>query len=159
MNIPKMDPSKAFRTLKSEVDHLFDRFVERPIGAAIGQVIPTLDIHETDNALIVRADLPGMDLPQIDVSVTETTLTLRGEKICDCAGDGTICHLHERSSGTFSRTISLPVAVKAEGVRADYRRGVLEITLPNKEQTQTRRVPITSADTPSSCGEGGCGCS
>jgi len=146
MNMPRFEPSRAIRSLRSEVDQLFDRFVERPIGAMTGHVIPTIDLSETDTDLIVKADLPGMSEQEIDVSIVENTLTIRGEKTQERKEAGKRYHLVERSYGSFSRSMQLPAIVDADRIKASYRKGVLEILMPKKEQVRTRKVQIQAEE-------------
>ena len=142
MDIGKFEPGRALRTLRDEIDTLFDRFVERPIGAVMGQVRPTLDLSETDTELVVKADLPGLEEKDLDVSISTDMLTIRGEKKQPHEEAGKTYHVAERSSGSFTRSIRLPVAVNADQVRASYKNGVLEIVMPKKEQAQTKRIEI-----------------
>lgn len=147
MDLSRFEPGRALRSLRGEIDQLFDRFVERPLGAMTGHVVPTVDISETDDDVIIKADIPGMDESDLDVSIVDNTLTIRGEKKQETERSGRTHHVLERSYGSFSRAMQLPVAVDADKVRATYRKGVLEIALPKKEQTQTRRVEIHTDDT------------
>ncbi len=148
MDLSRFEPSRTLKNLRNEIDSLFDRFVERPLGAVTGQIIPTVDVTETDADVIVKADLPGMDENDLDVSIAENILTIRGEKKQEREQAGKTWHLVERSSGSFSRSIRLPAAVDPDRIQAAYRKGVLEITLPKKEQKQTRRINVTPAPEP-----------
>jgi len=137
-----MIESLNLRNLRNEVDNLFDRFVERPLGVITGQVVPVIDLYETDTDLVVRADLPGVTERDLDVSLSGQTLTLRGEKPSDRNAQGRTFHVAERSCGAFSRTVRLPVEVDAERIRASYRQGVLEVVLPKKRSAQATRINI-----------------
>jgi len=144
MELSKLEPSRALRTLRNEIDSLFDRFVERPLGVITGQIVPALDISETDTTITVKADLPGMDEQDLDVSLAGNTLTIRGEKKQEREETGRTYHTVERSYGSFSRSIRLPAAVQPDQVTADYKKGVLEIVLPKKEPAQAKKVDIKS---------------
>lgn len=142
MDRGKLDPSRALRSLRTEIDTLFDRFVERPLGAITGQVVPTLDISETDTELTIKADLPGLDQQDIDVSLSGDTLTIRGQKAQEHEEADKTHHLIERSYGSFSRSIRLPTAVQSDKVEATYKKGVLNIVLPKKEPVRADRIEI-----------------
>lgn len=142
MDLNKFEPARALKSLRHEVDSLFDRFVERPLGVITGQVIPPLDLSETDSEVIVRMDLPGMDEKEIDISIQGDVLTIRGEKKEQREESGKTYHVVERASGSFSRSVPLPVAVRVEMVRATYQKGILEVTLPKKELAQVKKIEI-----------------
>jgi HSP20 family protein len=146
MQRSRFDAGKAVRSLRDEVDTLFDRFVERPLGVIKGQVVPSVDISETDAEIHVAADLPGMDEKDMEVSVTGQTLTIRGQRKQEREETGKTCHVIERAYGSFSRSIQLPAAVKADQVQASYKKGVLKIVLPKKEILQAKRVEIKSEE-------------
>lgn len=142
MDLDKFEPGRAFRTLRNEIDTLFERFVERPIGAVTRQVVPALDVAETDVQIVVRADIPGIDQADIDISVADDVLTIRGEKKQACEEAGKTFHVTERSYGTFSRSVRLPAGVNVDNVQASYKKGVLEIILPKKEESKSKKVQI-----------------
>ncbi len=142
MDLDKFEPGRAFRTLRNEIDTLFERFVERPIGAVTRQVVPVLDVAETDVQIVVRADIPGIDQADIDISVADDVLTIRGEKKQACEEAGKTFHVAERSYGTFSRSVRLPAGVNVDNVQASYKKGVLEIILPKKEESKSKKVQI-----------------
>jgi len=103
---------------------------------------PAVDILETENELVFRADIPDVNLERIDVQVENGTLTLKGER--DIEKDDRVKGYHriERSYGAFARSFTLPDTVDAEGVRADYAHGVLTITLPKKAVTKARAIKV-----------------
>jgi HSP20 family protein len=142
MDLNKFEPARALKSLRHEVDSLFDRFVERPLGVITGQVIPPLDLSETDAEIIVRMDLPGMDEKEIDISIQNESLIIRGEKKEQREESGKTYHLVERATGSFVRSIPLPVQVRVDMVRATYQKGVLEVCLPKKELAQARKIEI-----------------
>ncbi len=142
MSFNKFEPTRALKSLRNEIDTLFDRFVERPLGVITGQVIPPLDVAETDSEIIVRMDLPGMDEKDIDISIQGDVLTIRGEKKEQREETGKIYHVTERAAGNFVRSVPLPVQVRVDMVRATYAKGILEISLPKKELAQARKIEI-----------------
>lgn len=142
MDFSRFEPSKALRNLRTDIDALFDRFVEKPLGVITGQVVPPLDIAETDTEILVRMDLPGVDEKDIEVSVQNDTLTIRGQKKESRDEPGKTWHVVERPMGPFTRTVRLPVQVRVDMVRATFKKGVLDVELPKKELAQARKIEI-----------------
>ena len=140
-----------FSDFERRIDDLFGRFLEgsvMPIGIGVmeGTFSPRMDIKETKGALMVTAELPGMDQKEIDVSVHDRVLTISGEKKVGQEENGTDYHYIERSYGCFSRSFSLPDTVETEKIGAAYKDGVLTVTLPKtaKAMEQSKRIPITA---------------
>ena len=104
--------------------------------------VPAVDIQETDHELIVKADVPDMEMKDIDVRMENGTLTLRGERKFETKKTEGGWHRLERSYGTFERAFTLPETVNAEGVKADYKNGVLTVTLPKKEIAKPRQIKV-----------------
>ena len=104
---------------------------------------PAVDIRETENALIVKADLPEVDEKDIDIRIENGTLALKGERKFekDETGKGGY-HRIERSYGTFARYFTLPETVDAEKVSAEFKNGVLTVTLPKKETAKPRTIKV-----------------
>ncbi len=146
MNIDKIEPKRALKTLRDEIDNLFDRFVERPLGVITGQVVVPLDIAETDTEIIVKSDLPGMELDDIDVSIAGDVLTIKGQKKKEIEQAGKTYHVIERSYGEFTRSIRLPAKVDVDKVKANYKNGVLEIVMPKSEPLQTKKIQIENEE-------------
>ena len=107
--------------------------------------VPPVDIKETENELVVKADVPGLEMKDIDVKLENGTLTIRGERKFEAAKDEGGWHRVERSYGTFERVFTLPDSVNPEGVKADYKNGVLTVTLPKKEVAKPRQIMVNVA--------------
>lgn len=103
---------------------------------------PAVDIYETENALVLKADVPDVDLKDIDVRVENQTLTLEGERKFDQEEEHKGFHRIERSYGSFVRSFSVPSTVDTEKVAAEYKNGVLTVTLPKKEAAKPRQVKV-----------------
>jgi len=146
MDLPRLDAGKTLRSLRDEMNTVFDRFFERPLGVITGHIVPSVDVGETGSQVVVRADLPGMDLEDIDVSVTKDLLTIRGHKKQERQESGVDFHIIERSSGSFSRSIRLPAAVDEQSVSATYKKGVLEVVLPKREPASEKKIEIQGGD-------------
>jgi HSP20 family protein len=126
------------------MDRLWDRFFsERPALDMLEKSWePTLDISETKSDLIVKAELPGIDPKEIDISLTGDTLTIKGEKQQEKEEKEENYYRIERSYGIFSRTIKLPVSVQNNKIKASYQHGVLKITLPKSEEAKQKQIKI-----------------
>jgi HSP20 family protein len=125
---------------------LFDVFHDR-FGDATqrdrGPIMPSIDVSETDREMRIRADLPGMSASDIDVSLVDDILSIRGERKVDKADETESYHVVERSRGTFLRSLRLPYSVDAESIRADFNNGVLTVTLRKcKDKERSRKVPV-----------------
>jgi HSP20 family protein len=129
----------GLRLFEDAVSRLFSEPGNRPWA-------PPVDIFETENELMLKADLPDVDTHNIGISMENGTLTLKGERKFDRDERSKGYHRLERSYGSFARSFSLPDTVDAEKVHADYKNGVLTITLPKKEIAKPRsiKVDITS---------------
>jgi HSP20 family protein len=103
---------------------------------------PNVDILETDDALIVRADVPDVKIEDIDVRVENQTLTLKGHRKFEKEENVKGYHRLERSYGEFVRSFAVPPTVDTEKVQADYKNGVLTVTLPRKESARPRQVKV-----------------
>jgi len=103
---------------------------------------PAVDIFETENEIVLKADVPAIDPNQIDIQVQNQTLTIKGERQFEKADNTKSIHRVERNYGTFARSFTVPTTVDTERVAADYKNGVLTISLPKKEAAKPRQVKI-----------------
>lgn len=130
--------------MQQEMNRLFDEFFGES-RADEGSWLPAVDVSETDNEMIIRAELPGMAQEDIELNLQENVLTLKGEKKKEEQEEQENFHRVERSYGGFSRTLTLPANVKAEQIQASFKDGVLLITLPKAEEAKTKKIAITTA--------------
>src|SRR5882724_10658996 len=107
--------------------------------------VPPVDIQETEHELILKADVPDVDMKDIDVRMENGTLTLRGERKFETHKNEGGWHRVERSYGAFERAFTLPDTVSPEGVKADYKNGVLTVSLPKKEIAKPRQIKVDVA--------------
>ena len=140
-----------FRALQAEMDDVLTRFSEVWTGdeGLMERVrIPSLDLSETDGEVQIKVDVPGMKPEEIDIEVTGNTVRISGqhteEKKEDKEEKGRTYHRIERRSGSFSRSVELPCAVKEDKVSAEYKDGVLKMTLPKSEEAKTHKVTVKS---------------
>src|SRR5262245_40165276 len=135
------DSFGGLTTLRREMDRLFERVLGREASAP-GEVEPAIEVAETPVAVIVKAQVPGVSKEHLQVNVTDTTLTLTGEVQEDTTTEEKQYHHREFHYGAFARTITLPTTVQAEHATAQLKDGVLEVTIPKREATTAKDVPI-----------------
>ena len=134
-----------FERMRREMDRLWDSFFERrPATRAKeeGAWFPSVDVSEAEGELVVKAELPGMDPKNMDISLREGVLTIKGEKKQEKEEKEEGYHLVERSYGSFTRSIRLPKEVQSEKINASYKDGVLRITLPKTEEAKKKEIKI-----------------
>jgi HSP20 family protein len=148
MTLVRWNPTKDMMRLRSEFDRLFDETMEMPAWPW-SQQTPQLaiDVAEDDSAYIVKASVPGIKADDLDVSIHDNVLTIKGElKEEEDIGDEQY-HLRERRWGSFSRSIALPSTVDADAVEASYEDGVLTLDIPKTDEVKVKRIPIREAQT------------
>lgn len=137
-------PGDAFERLRREVDDLFSRATPRVAPSGAG-VLPEINLYENANGLVLTAELPGMKLEDLELSVEGKWLTLAGERrIAPPTSERASFHRRERRPGKFRRTVELPREVDAEKIQASYRDGVLAVRLPRSAAAMPRRIEVTS---------------
>ena len=129
----------AFSNLKVFEDAV-TRWMSEPRAARPWS--PAVDVIENENELVLKADLPDVDLKDIDVRVENQTLTLKGDRKFDNEQKNGGYHRIERNYGTFMRSFTLPSSVENDKVSADYKNGVLTVTLPKKEAAKPKQVKV-----------------
>jgi HSP20 family protein len=138
----RRDPVLAVR---EEVEDLLSRiWGDEGDGWLVGRYSPSLDLAETDSTVEVRLDLPGAKPEEIDIQLSGNVLTVSGERKEEKEEKGRTFHRVERREGGFSRSISLPCAVEEEKVQAQYRDGVLSITMPKTEKAKAKKIKVKS---------------
>ena len=128
--------------LRKEMNRLFDVYhpVERlPFGTG---VFPPVNVYMDHDAVHVTSELPGMDPAEIDISVRGDNLVLKGERKAESESAAVSHHRRERRSGSFNRVITLPERVDAENVSAEYKDGMLKITLPKQEEVKPKQIVV-----------------
>jgi len=138
-------PFRELDRMRSEMDRLWDTFFEgRPnrIDEKMGGWLPSVDVSETKNDVVVKAELPGMDPKDIDLSLSDGHLIIKGEKKQEKEEKDEDYHFIERSYGSFVRSVHLPKEVKHDKVSASYKDGVLKIVFPKSEEAKTKEIKI-----------------
>jgi HSP20 family protein len=140
MSITHTDPLSGLRLFEDA----FTRLLSEPRAGRPWS--PAVDIFETEDDLVLKADVPEVELKDIDVRVENQTLSLSGERKFERDEAGKGYHRIERSYGQFTRSFSIPSAVDTERVSAEYRNGVLTVKLPKKEAAKPRQVKVEVKD-------------
>lgn len=131
----ELDEVPGFRLFQDTVSRMLSEPAARPWT-------PSVDILETENELVLKADLPEVNPNNVEIQLENGTLTLKGERKFEQQKNGKGYHRIERSYGSFVRAFSLPDTVDAEKVKADYKAGVLTVTLPKKEVAKPKSVKV-----------------
>ncbi|MDE3165969.1 MAG: Hsp20/alpha crystallin family protein [Acidobacteriota bacterium] len=136
MSLSHYDPLAGLR----QFEDAFTRFFNEP--QTNRPWAPAVDIYETDNELVLKADLPDVELKDLDVRVENQTLTITGERKFDRKENAKGYHRVERSYGTFARSFAVPSAFDTEKIGASFKNGVLSVTLPKKEAAKPRQIKV-----------------
>jgi HSP20 family protein len=146
MTIVRWEPLREFSTLQNEMNRLFDTVFDTPAPGGNGKTLrrwmPAMDLVESGDHFVLRADLPGLSEEDVKIELEDTTLTISGERKAEHESNGEGYYRLERASGSFSRTLQLPKGIDAEAVTASFDRGVLEVRIPKPEERKPRRIEI-----------------
>jgi HSP20 family protein len=143
MAITKYDPFRDFEDFPAGLrlfQDTLNRFLSEP--ATQRPWTPSVDVLETENELVLKADLPDVSLKEIEIQIENGTLSLKGERKFEREQNGVGYHRIERSYGTFARYFSVPDTVDTDKVKADYKNGVLTVTLPKKEVAKPKSIKV-----------------
>ncbi|MER3446704.1 MAG: molecular chaperone [Candidatus Dadabacteria bacterium] len=136
------NPWRDFSSLQERINRVFDETLRGLYPSEIGMWTPAVDIHENDDSYIVKADLPGINKDDIQIDLKDSTLTIRGEKRFEEKVSRDDYLRIERAYGTFVRSFTLPQSVDADKIQAKYKDGVLELTIPKKEEAKPKQIQI-----------------
>ena len=146
MELVRWEPFDGMSRLNSRIKDLFDESVGRARtlpSATAGAWLPPVDILESKDAYLIRAELPGIKKEDFNLEVNDGTLTLSGERKSEGLTNGVEYHRTERVHGRFSRSFYLPQTVKQDGIKATYRDGILEIHVPKAEEAKPLQISIS----------------
>jgi HSP20 family protein len=135
-----------FSDLQDDINRLLDVSLGRFAGPGAVVWAPSLDIYEDKDALVVKADVPGLKEEDVDISIQGNTLTLRGERKQESEVKEKGFYRCERYYGSFQRTIDLPFPVDQSKINASYKGGVLEVRLPKAEEAKEKKIKIAVKD-------------
>ncbi len=143
VNITRWDPFRNLSTLQEQMNRVFaDSFRGRGDDSVLTAWAPTVDIYETENELVLKADLPDINEEDLDVRVENNMLTIRGERKFEEKVSQDNYLRVERAYGSFSRSFALPNTVNTDAIKADYRNGVLTVEMPKRAESKPKQVKV-----------------
>ncbi len=147
MPVVRWDPVREIDSLQGEMNRLFSTFFDTPTnrggnGGGVRRWIPAMDLIETGEHFVLKADLPGMTEGDVSIELEKNVLTVSGERKTQLEDKHEGYYRLERSSGTFSRSLTLPEGVDAGAVTASFDNGVLEVRIPKPAEAKPQRVQI-----------------
>jgi HSP20 family protein len=140
MSLVRYEPWSLINHLQAELERAFDVRSER--GSTVADWAPAVDIREEDSRFVLRADLPGVDPKDIEVTMEDGVLTVRGKRELEEREERDGYRRIERASGRFYRRFTLPDTADADGITAKSAQGVLEVTIPKQPKLQPRRIAV-----------------
>jgi HSP20 family protein len=143
----RWEPFGGLEKIQSRINELFDETFGRPrspAAASMGAWYPPVDILESKDGYLIRAELPGMKKDDFHVEYREGNLSLSGEKKFEEPANGVEYQRVERTAGKFSRSFYLPQSVKHAEITATYRDGILEVTVPKAEEAKPKQIEVTT---------------
>jgi HSP20 family protein len=149
MAVIRWEPAREINSLQQEMNRLFSTFFDAPAPSGANGArrwIPAMDLVETDDHFILRADLPGLTEADVDLSLEDNVLMLSGERTSEHEAHGGGFYRVERASGAFSRSLTLPEGVDGDAISARFEKGVLEVRIPKPEQRRPRKLQIQVGD-------------
>jgi len=145
MDLMEWKPFREVTRLRREMDRLWDDYFgagRRGLRPLEAEWAPAVDVSETAEEVVVKAEVPGMEAKDIDISLSGDILTVKGEKKSEREETKENYHLVERSYGSFSRSLKLPAAVVVDKIEASYQKGVLTISCPKKEEVKPKTIEV-----------------
>lgn len=149
MAIIRWDPFRDLITIREKMNPLFEEAVisrgeEKDLVSS--SWTPTVDIFETENELVLSAEVPGINEKDIEIKIEDNTLTLRGERKFEKETKEENYHRIERAYGSFFRSFSLPLYINQDNIKAEHLNGILKIIMPKKPELKPRKVKILTAE-------------
>ncbi len=146
MSIMRYDPWSELGTLRDSMDQLLDEFFgrrRRPVERrALAAWAPAIEMYEEGDQVVVRAELPNVDPKQVDVTVTQDAITIRGSSREETERRDRNYHVRELRAGSFTRTLALPTEVQGDAAKATFAHGLLEVRIPKSERVKPRSVKV-----------------
>jgi HSP20 family protein len=153
MALVRWEPVRELSSIQNEMNRLFNTFFDSPTpgnggNAGLRRWIPAMDLVETDEHFVLKADLPGLTESDVNIEVEDNVLTVSGERKAEHEDKREGYVRVERAYGAFRRSLTLPEGVDPETVTANFENGVLEVRIPKPEERKPRRVAIQVGDRP-----------
>jgi HSP20 family protein len=143
-NLTRWEPAREMMTLREAMDRLFDDAFTRPLSGRDGwsMATPAIDMYQTDNDVVVKASIPGIQAEDVQINVTGDILTLKGDVRQQEETKERSWHIREQRFGSFERSIVLPTDVKSDKAEAVFENGILTITLPKADEVKPKTINI-----------------
>jgi HSP20 family protein len=141
-SISRFEPFRGVNSFQEQINRLFSEALDRSPEGSLASWAPAVDIYETEHELVVKADLPDVKPEELDVRVENNILTIRGERKFEKKVNEDNYLRVERSYGSFSRSFSLASTVNTEAIKADYKDGVLTLTVPKREEAKPKQIKV-----------------
>jgi len=155
MALVRWEPVRGLTSIQNEMNRLFNTFFDTPTpgsggngGSTLRRWIPAMDLVETDEHFVLKADLPGLTEADVNVEVEDNVLTISGERQAEHEDKREGYVRVERAFGTFRRSLTLPEGINPEAVQASFENGVLEVRIPKPEERKPRKVAIQVGERP-----------
>jgi len=146
--ITRFDPFRDLAQLQDRVNRLFQETgAGREEGFATSSFVPPVDIYETEQNIVLKLEVPGIDQKDLDIRIENNTITVRGERKFENEVKEENFHRVERRYGNFQRSFSLPNTVSTENVTADYENGILKITLAKRAEAKPKQIKVNVGGT------------
>jgi len=145
MAMVRWEPFRNLVTAQKDFDRLFQAAFSPQMGEtelSTRSWAPPVDIYETEDAIVLKAELPGMEANDVEVRVEDNTLYLKGERKFEKEVKEQNYHRVERSYGTFARSFSLPNSISSDKVKAEFKDGLLTLTMPKREEAKPKTIKI-----------------
>ena len=146
MTLIRWEPTRELSSLQSDFNRLFNAFFDVPAGGngtSVRRWVPAMDLAETDDHFVLRADLPGLSEQDVSIELEDNVLTVSGERKTEHEERQEGYVRVERAFGTFRRSLTLPEGVDPDAVEASFDNGVLEVRIPKPEERKPRKVAIS----------------
>jgi HSP20 family protein len=154
MALVRWEPVRELTSIQNEMNRLFNTFFDTPTtgnggnGTSVRRWIPAMDLVETDEHFVLKADLPGLTEADVNVEVEDSVLTISGERTAEHEDKREGYVRVERAFGTFRRSLTLPEGINPDAVQASFENGVLEVRIPKPEERKPRKVAIQVGERP-----------
>jgi HSP20 family protein len=138
-------PLRELARMERDIEEMFSQFGRGALAGEVGIASPAVDVLDREKEIVVRADLPGVEKNDVEVTVEEGALTLRGERRGEREEKSETCYRSERWSGSFTRRLALPPGVDPDKISATFASGVLEIHVPKTTESKAKKVEIKTS--------------
>jgi HSP20 family protein len=151
MAVVRWEPVRELTSLQNEMNRLFNAFFDTPTtpgnGGAMRRWLPAMDLVESEDHFVLRADLPGLSEEDVNIELEDNVLTISGERKTEHEEKEGVVRL-ERAFGAFRRSLTLPEGINPDAIKASFAKGVLEVRIPKPEARKPRRVAISVGEKP-----------